>query len=345
MTPSWQHPTDQDPKLYLPIISKQNWEHTHPLPEKSNYHITLSQAEQSIWNTPSSNPTSKSFFEELLTLCQLMTQFFKCGETLDTFDTKDGPDDHVTIVDMGIEWLIRNWLSRSAPNDKILGEEGPKPTLAISERFWVIDPLDGTSNFIQKQPHIAFNMAGYDQGKLIFACVLNPDQNINYFGYKVNETTYTNMTITPDHTTLIGTEYKHTKSAQNQFYQQLIADQNTESHQFKSISINIAKLLTIKTPLFYKPYAKIWDMCAPMGLFHFAGLDQIYNHIYYVPGHPMISDTCETVAIEELDELFIEHLNQRNAIDSRVGTAITFHQDLMHLRDEILEFFIQSPSA
>lgn len=62
-----------------------------------------------------------------------------------------GPQDFVTIADQGVETHIRGLIEKAFPEDGIVGEEhAPKPS--VSGYTWVIDPIDGTANFIAEIP-------------------------------------------------------------------------------------------------------------------------------------------------------------------------------------------------
>lgn len=60
----------------------------------------------------------------------------------------------VTDADRATEELIRTMLAKSRPNDKIIGEEfgGNDEVANLSGRYWVIDPIDGTKNFMRGVP-------------------------------------------------------------------------------------------------------------------------------------------------------------------------------------------------
>jgi myo-inositol-1(or 4)-monophosphatase len=77
-----------------------------------------------------------------------------------TRETK-GPQDFVSIADREVEALIRAGLAEAFPSDGFVGEESGG---AASERCWVVDPIDGTNNFLRGLPlwgvSIAYAIAG-----------------------------------------------------------------------------------------------------------------------------------------------------------------------------------------
>jgi myo-inositol-1(or 4)-monophosphatase len=84
-----------------------------------------------------------------------------------------GKNDFVTRVDKESEAIIKNAISKNFPNHRVLAEETGYSAEA-SEFLWVIDPLDGTTNFIQGIPHFAVSMALLRNGTVIFGLIYDP---------------------------------------------------------------------------------------------------------------------------------------------------------------------------
>ena len=72
-----------------------------------------------------------------------------------------GPQDYLTATDGEVERLVRKRLLAAFPTDTMLGEEGGGE---ISEFTWVVDPIDGTSNFARGIPHFCVSIALVDRG-------------------------------------------------------------------------------------------------------------------------------------------------------------------------------------
>ena len=77
----------------------------------------------------------------------LAAGYFARRETL-TRETK-GPQDFVSVADREVEALIRTRLAEAFPEDGFLGEESGG---GASERCWVVDPIDGSNNFLRGLP-------------------------------------------------------------------------------------------------------------------------------------------------------------------------------------------------
>ena len=86
--------------------------------------------------------------------------------------TKSTPTDPVTEADLAAERAIREVLGRRRPQDSILGEEGGET--GQGDMRWVVDPLDGTVNFLYGLPTFAVSVAVEDTDGAIAAVVLDP---------------------------------------------------------------------------------------------------------------------------------------------------------------------------
>lgn len=87
---------------------------------------------------------------------------------------RKGRHDFVTSVDREAEREIIARLHKAHPEHAILAEETPPDTPAEVEFEWLIDPLDGTTNFLFGLPHYAVSIALRQQGKLILGVVYDP---------------------------------------------------------------------------------------------------------------------------------------------------------------------------
>jgi myo-inositol-1(or 4)-monophosphatase len=86
--------------------------------------------------------------------------------------TKSSPTDVVTEMDRAAEGLIRNRLAAARPGDAVLGEEGGQ-TGAGSVR-WIVDPLDGTVNYLYGLPDWAVSIAAEVAGEIVAGAVCVP---------------------------------------------------------------------------------------------------------------------------------------------------------------------------
>ena len=86
--------------------------------------------------------------------------------------TKSSDVDPVTIVDTAAEEVIRTMLTELRPGDGMIGEEGTATT-ATTGVTWIVDPIDGTVNFLYNQPQYAVSLAAEIDHTPVAGVVLN----------------------------------------------------------------------------------------------------------------------------------------------------------------------------
>lgn len=88
--------------------------------------------------------------------------------------SRKGPADFVSSADAKAEEILRDELERARPGYSFLGEEGGETTGSDSQHRWIVDPLDGTTNFLHGIPLFSVSIALERQGRLQAAIVFNP---------------------------------------------------------------------------------------------------------------------------------------------------------------------------
>lgn len=87
----------------------------------------------------------------------------------------------VTEIDVKIEKLIRAKITKNFPGDKVIGEElGWEKNISKNNRVWIIDPVDGTNNFIQGAPACCISIAVWDKKGPLAGVIYNPITNELY---------------------------------------------------------------------------------------------------------------------------------------------------------------------
>jgi myo-inositol-1(or 4)-monophosphatase len=91
----------------------------------------------------------------------------------DAVRSKSTPTDPVTVVDTETERLLRDRLAQLRPGDPILGEEGGGPASSASPEAvtWVLDPVDGTVNFVYGIPAYAVSVGAQRNGESVAGAV------------------------------------------------------------------------------------------------------------------------------------------------------------------------------
>lgn len=92
---------------------------------------------------------------------------------IDHFDRKSEID-LVTVADRESEELIKRIISAAHPDDEILAEESGLSAAGPGKTRWLVDPLDGTTNFAHSMPIFAVSIAVEKDGEITHAGVFNP---------------------------------------------------------------------------------------------------------------------------------------------------------------------------
>lgn len=99
-------------------------------------------------------------------------------ETPDAVETSPkGTNDFVTNVDKAAEAVIIDTIRKSYPQHTIITEESGEHEGSEQDVQWVIDPLDGTTNFIKRLPHFSVSIAVRIKGRTEVAVVYDPMRN------------------------------------------------------------------------------------------------------------------------------------------------------------------------
>ena len=96
-----------------------------------------------------------------------------------------GPGDFVTITDKKVEKILIDELTKARPNYSVLSEETGE--IKNDEEFrWIIDPIDGTANFLHGIPHFAISVGLEKKGEIICGIIYDPIKDEMFTGEKGN---------------------------------------------------------------------------------------------------------------------------------------------------------------
>ena len=97
--------------------------------------------------------------------------------------TKSTATDVVTEADRDTEALIRRLISQERPEDAFFGEEGEE-TLGTSGVRWIVDPIDGTVNFLYGLPSYAVSIAAEYAGEVVAGAVVDVPRGTLYAAFR-----------------------------------------------------------------------------------------------------------------------------------------------------------------
>ena len=100
----------------------------------------------------------------------------------------------VTNFDKNFEKMIRTNIIKSFPFDGIIGEEF-KEKKRKNDKCWIIDPIDGTTNFLHGIPHFAISIALKTKDEIVSGLIFDPIKNEMFYADKNNGAYYNNQRI------------------------------------------------------------------------------------------------------------------------------------------------------
>lgn len=84
-----------------------------------------------------------------------------------------GPADYVTQVDTNVQKFLSEKLYELAPQIQFLGEEEGLHAMS-SDTFWILDPVDGTTNLIHDYQHSTVSLGLYEKGEIVMGVIYDP---------------------------------------------------------------------------------------------------------------------------------------------------------------------------
>ena len=117
------------------------------------------------------------------------------GELENLQVSRKGPKDFVTKTDKKVEKILIEELIKSKKNYSFITEETGKIINKNKDVFWVIDPIDGTTNFLHGIPHFAISIALQKDNEIISGLVFDPIKNEIFYAEKNNGAFFNNNRI------------------------------------------------------------------------------------------------------------------------------------------------------
>ena len=108
------------------------------------------------------------------------------GEIENLQVSKKGPTDFVTNSDLKTEKTIIEELKKARPNYSIISEENGSENNKDKNNMWIIDPIDGTVNFLHGIPHFAISIALKSHNQIVSGIIYDPIKNEMFYAEKDN---------------------------------------------------------------------------------------------------------------------------------------------------------------
>ena len=117
------------------------------------------------------------------------------GELENLQVSKKGPKDFVTNADIKAEKIIIEELKKARPNYSIISEENGVEKNKDESNFWIIDPIDGTTNFLHGVPHFAISIALQSNNEIVCGLIFDPIKDELFYAEKNNGAYFNNQRI------------------------------------------------------------------------------------------------------------------------------------------------------
>ncbi len=118
---------------------------------------------------------------------KLLKYLLEISEKLKNYKyLKKGPSDFVTNSDLKTEKIIIEELKKGRPDYSIISEENGVKKNKDKKNTWVIDPIDGTVNFLHGIPHFAISIALKHENEIISGLIFDPIKDEMFYAEKNN---------------------------------------------------------------------------------------------------------------------------------------------------------------
>ncbi|WP_461452556.1 inositol monophosphatase family protein [Mucilaginibacter sp.] len=209
-----------------------------------------------------------------------------------------GLNDLVSYVDKTAEQIIVAGLEEILPEAGFITEE--KTKTKVAERFnWIIDPLDGTTNFIHGLPVFSVSIALEEYGQLVVGVVYEVNQDECFYASKGTPAYLNGKEIkvsnnTTVATSLLATGFPYYDFTKQPAYINLFTELMKNSHGLRrmgSAAVDLAYTACGRFDAFYEYNLNAWDVAAGILIVQQAGGD-----VFNFTGGDEVIDTRELVA-------------------------------------------------
>jgi myo-inositol-1(or 4)-monophosphatase len=180
-----------------------------------------------------------------------------------------GTSDYVTDVDRSCEEIIVRLIRRRFPGHQILSEETPfegwRPGVT-----WVVDPLDGTANFIQGFPFVSVSIAALADGEVVLGLILDPVRR-EVFSAQKGRGVHLNgrpvkvrcLRCTGDALVSTGFPHRHRELVEPYLDAfRAVFGRVADMRRMGSAALDLAYVACGRMDGFWEPGLKIWDVAA-----------------------------------------------------------------------------------
>jgi myo-inositol-1(or 4)-monophosphatase len=196
--------------------------------------------------------------------------------------TKSSPTDLVTQMDAASERLIRQIILKSRPGDGIIGEE----ETSIASRSgvnWLVDPIDGTTNYLRGIPNYSISIAAIKDGKTLTGVVHDPTMNETFTavdgeGAALNGVRiHCSATVFPESIIGTGFSYSSGKRVRQADILRAILPSVGDIRRPGSAAVSLCWVACGRLDAFYERGLQPWDYAAGAFIASEAGADLLVS--------------------------------------------------------------------
>ena len=179
-----------------------------------------------------------------------------------------GPFNFVSNADFKAEKIIIDELKKSKKNYSIICEESGSKINEDKNNFWIIDPIDGTNNFLHGIPHFSITIALKSENEIVSGLVYDPIKDEMFYAEKDNGAYFNNQRIKVSkkrklENCLFGTGDSGIK--------ELKFKKNIKIRNFGSSALDLAYVAAGRLDGYFQKSINIWDIAAGILLVKEAG--------------------------------------------------------------------------
>lgn len=201
------------------------------------------------------------------------------GEVENLQVSRKGPGDFVSHADLRTEKLLKEELARVRPSFGFVTEEGEPEVGTDPEHRWIVDPLDGTTNFLHSIPHFAISIA-LQRGRDIVAGVVYQPLSDEMFWAERGQGAYLNdrrLRVAARHEladAVIATGIPHLGRAENGTYMrelEAVSGEVAGIRRLGAAALDLAYVASGRCDAMWEGGLEIWDIAAGVLLVREAG--------------------------------------------------------------------------
>jgi myo-inositol-1(or 4)-monophosphatase len=235
----------------------------------------------------------------------LLDRFDSGGER--ALESKSTPTDLVSEADLSSERLIRDALARLRPHDGFLGEEGGGED-GSSGLTWVVDPLDGTVNFLFSIPQWCTSVAVRDNRGVLAGAIFDPCRNELFTATRHGDSLLNGSPLIPSHcselaTAMVATGFAYDASVRATQAEALarLLPRVRDIRRFGSAALDLVWTAAGRYDAYFERTVKPWDIAAGTLVCERAGLSVV--ELPERPGLPFGVMAAAPALSKELFEL------------------------------------------